>query len=92
MPHVLDDTDILIHPSPSSTDNAPHALPPGLTASVPEGSGFLTLLHCLLAPMPRLRRRPQEHCPPEASRCQTPLDILMREYPDSHLQAMSIIG
>jgi hypothetical protein len=42
--------------------------------------------------MPRLRRRPQEHCTPEAPECKTPLDILMREYPDSHLQAMAIIG
>ena len=91
MPHVLDDPDILVYPSPSSTDDERHALPPGLATSAPGGSPFLTWLRCLLAPAPRLPRRPQEHCTPGA-RCNTPLDILMREYPASHLQAMAIIG
>jgi hypothetical protein len=92
MPHVLDDTDILIYPSTSSTDDEPHALPPGLPAAARGGWRFLTSLRCLLAPAPRLRRRPQEHRAPGASRCNTALDILAREYPNSHLQLMAVIG
>jgi hypothetical protein len=92
MPHVLDDTDILIYPSPSSTDDERQALPPEAPTAAPGGWRFRTLLHGLLAPTPRLRRRSQEHCTAGGPGCTTLLDILMREYPDSHLQAMAIIG
>jgi len=92
MPHVLDDTDTLEHPSPSPTGDALHALQFGLPASQGERSRFLALLRHLLIPAPRLRTRRQEHCALGAPRFETPLDILAREYPDLHLQVIAGMG
>jgi hypothetical protein len=82
MPHVLDDTDILEYSSAFSACDAQPALPRGLPASASRRSRFLTWLRCLLAPAPRLRTCPQEHCIPRAPRFKTSLDILAEEYPD----------
>ena len=92
MPHVLDDPDILEYPSASSAYDELPGLPLGLPTSVRGRTRFLTFLRRLIAPAPRLRACPQEHCTPGAPRVETFLNILAREYPDSHLQVMAIIG
>ena len=93
MPHVLKDPDILEeHTALSPECDELHALPLGLPTSPRGRSRFLTFLHHLITPVPRLRTRRQEHCAPGAPRFETALDILAREHPDIHLRVMSGIG
>jgi hypothetical protein len=92
MPHVLDDTDILECASASAADDAPPALPLELPESAPGRSRFLTLLRRLIASAPRLRTHPQKHGIPGTPRFTTSLDLLARQYPDSHLWIMAVVG
>ena len=86
MPPVIDDTDILEHPSPASQGNECHE------SSRWERSPILAWLSRLFTPVPRLRTRRQEHCALGAPRFETPLDILAREYPDLHLRVIAGMG
>jgi hypothetical protein len=92
MPHVLDDTDILEHPSPSLAGDTFHALPLQLPTARCGRSRFLLLLRRLFTPMPRLQTRRQECCVSRAPRFETSLDMLARDYPDIHLRVMEVLG
>jgi hypothetical protein len=83
---VLDNTDILEHPSSASQCHECHE------SSQHEGSPFLAWLARLCTPVPRLRPRRQERCALGTPRFEAPLDILAREYPDIHLRVMSGMG
>jgi hypothetical protein len=86
MSPMIDDTDILEYPSPASQGDECHE------SSRRERSPVLAWFGRLFTPVPRLQPRRQEHCVPGASRFETPLDILAREYPDIHLRVMSGMG
>jgi len=86
MPPTLDDTHILEYPSPASQGDESHE------SSRRACSPVLAWLGRLFTPVPRLRPRRQEYCAPGASRFETPLDILAREYPDLHLRVMAGMG
>jgi hypothetical protein len=83
---VLDNTDILEHPSPTSQGNECHE------SAQRAGSPFLAWLGRLCTLVPRLRPRRQERCALGTPRFETPLDILAREHPDIHLRVMSGMG
>ena len=86
MPHVLENPDILEHPSPASQGDECRE------SSRRACSPVLAWFGRLFTPVPRLRRRRHEYGVPWASRFETPLDILAREYPDIHLRVMSGMG
>jgi hypothetical protein len=92
MPHVLNDTDILDYPSAASTDDTLPARPLGLPTSTRGRAPFLPFLRHLFGPRPSRWTCRQEPCTPGAPRYETALDILAREYPDSHLRIMAVIG
>jgi hypothetical protein len=83
---VIDDTDILEHPSPVFQSDACYESSRG------ERSTVLAFLRHLFTPMPRLRPRRQECGVPGVPRFETPLDILAREHPDIHLRVMAGLG
>ncbi|HEY7494479.1 MAG TPA: hypothetical protein VIH59_25685 [Candidatus Tectomicrobia bacterium] len=84
MPHVIEDPEILTHPSPAATGDAPRA-----RRACPR---FLALFQHLITPPPGLQTRQQEHNPPGAPQFETPLDLLARRHPNLHLWLMSVIG
>jgi len=92
MPRVLEDTDILEHPSPSAASDTLHALPLGLPTAPRGRSRLQTFLRRLFTPVPRLRPRRQECCVPGAPRFETPLDMLAREHLDIYLLVMGGMG
>ena len=93
MPHVLEapntlEERIALSPEGDELDTLPLALP----SFRRERTHVLAWLGRLCSPVPRLRPCRQEYCVPSAPRCEAPLDILAREYPDIHLRVMSGIG
>jgi hypothetical protein len=83
---VIDDTDILEHPSHALQSDACHE------PFRQERSPVLAFLRHLFPPVPRLQPRRQACCVPGAPRFETPLDILAREHPDVHLRVMAGLG
>jgi hypothetical protein len=86
MRSVINDTDILEHPSPALQGDACHE------SFRQERSHVLAWLRRLFTPVPRLRPRRQACCVPGVPRFDTPLDLLAREHPDIHLRVMAGLG
>jgi hypothetical protein len=83
---VIDDIDILEHPSPAVPGDECYE------SSRRAYSPVFAWLGRLFTPVPRLRPRRQERYVPGVPRVETSLDILARDHPDIHLWVMARMG